>query len=984
MHLVIKTKLFIVSTFLCCVFCQKGISQDAEHIWVEQQVAALTQDEKIGQLFMIRAHSNLGADHIASVKQQIKDYKVGGLCFFQGSPEKQAELTNTYQKLSKTPLLISIDGEWGLGMRFPDNTISYPRQLMLGAIQDDNLIYEMGKEVAAQMKRIGIHINFAPVVDINNNPDNPVINNRSFGENRLKVTAKSYAYMKGMQEGGLITSAKHFPGHGDTSVDSHHDLPVITHSRQRLDSIELLPFQQLIKQGLDGVMVAHLSIPALDDTPNLPTTLSKPVVTDLLRGEMGFDGLIFTDAMEMKGLTKYFGQGRAEVEAIKAGNDVLLLPADFKQSFEAIQAALQSGEITMDRIEESVRRIFRYKYRAGLTSTPIISSTSAILSDINSNTGNALKTRLIKKSMTLVKNDKQLVPITNTSGKKVLSIAIGSQSKNAFQSRLSNSLHADYISMTQASLAGQAESLKKKVSGYDLTVISLEDLSKYSSKNFGLRSETINFINAIAGAERDIILTVFGSPYALKYFGNVPQVLMAYEDNDETQDVAAQALLGVTEMNGVLPVTSTPIFKEGYGLYSPSTDVLSYGIPEEVGLSSDSLKAIDDIVAEMIRRKAAPGCQILVAKDGKIVLQKAYGHHTYNRKRKVKTDDIYDLASVTKIMASTLSIMKLHDEKKFNIYYPLKKYITEADTSNKANIIVEDILAHHAGLAGWVPFYKNTLDTKSKKAKVDNKYYRPKITDDFNILVANNLFLRSDYRDSIWSRILGTQLREKRNYRYSDLGFYMMHEAIHNITGMPLNEYAHQSFYGPLGLTATGYNPLDKHDNSRIPPTEKDSYFRGQVVDGYVHDMGAAMLGGVSGHAGLFSNTYDLAVLAQLLLNGGSYGGKTYINAKTVKEFTTRYYRSTRRGIGFDMKELNPDRKPNMSEKAPDSTFGHLGFTGTCMWMDPENNITFIFLSNRTYPSMNNNTFGKYEFRPRIQSVIYSALMDRNKKETNP
>jgi len=960
---------------LCCILCVSSIAQSNEQDWVDRQLSKLTVDEKIGQLFMIRAHSNLGKDHVASVKEQVEKYKVGGLCFFQGSPDKQAELTNEYQRLADVPLLVSIDGEWGLGMRFPDNTISYPRQLMLGAIQDNNLIYEMGKEIAAQMKRVGIHINFAPVVDVNNNPDNPVINNRSFGENRLRVSAKSYAYMRGMQEGGLLTSAKHFPGHGDTSVDSHHDLPIISHDRQRLDSIELMPFQHLINQGLDGIMVAHLSIPALDPTPNLPTTLSKPVVTDLLRKEMGFDGLIYTDAMEMKGLTKYFGNGRAEVEAIKAGVDVLLLPANFKQSFDAIKAAVNTNEISIDRINESVRRILSYKHRAGLLYTPIISSPSSVLRDINTNKGKALKSKLIEKSLTLVKNDQSLVPITNDKSKKVLTIAIGTNKQNAFQSRIGQFLQADHLSYTQASLASQGESLKRKVNDYDMTIVSLEDMSKYSSKNFGLRSETINFINALAGAEKEVILTVFGSPYALKYFGNVPQVLMAYEEDDQTQDIAAQALFGVSEINGVLPVSASQLIREGQGLYSPKLNILGYALPEQVGLSSDSLLAIDTIIKEMFRRKAAPGCQMLIAKDGKIVYNKAFGYHTYDRKRKVKVDDIYDLASVTKIMASTISLMKLQDEQKFNIYHPLKQYITEADTSNKANIIIEDILAHHAGLAGWVPFYKHTLVPDSKKAKVDPKYYRKSATDSFNIRVMDNLYLRQDYRDSIWSRILGTQLREKRNYRYSDLGFYMMHEAIHNVSGIPISDYTEQSFYKPLGLHNTGYNPLDKHHTNRIPPTEKDNYFRGTVVDGYVHDMGAAMLGGVSGHAGLFSNTQDLAVLGQMLLNGGSYGGKEYIKAKTVKDFTTRYYRSTRRGIGFDMKELNPDRKMNMSEKAPDSTFGHLGFTGTCMWMDPENEIIFIFLSNRTFPSMNNNTFGKYDFRPRVQSVIYNAMI---------
>jgi len=973
-------KLLIILLLTSTVFGVSG--QASKESWIDSKMAKMTLDEKIGQLFGIRAHSDLGRDHINSVKAQIKKYHVGGLCFFQGSPEKQAELTNEYQRLSNVPLMISIDGEWGLGMRFPKNTISYPRQLMLGAIQDNNLIYEMGVEVAAEMKRVGIHMNFAPVVDVNNNPDNPVINNRSFGENPLKVSAKSYAYMKGMQDGGILTCAKHFPGHGDTSVDSHYDLPVIAHDRARLDSVELMPFQQLINQGVDGIMVAHLSVPALDDAVNRPTTLSKKVVTDLMKEEMGFDGLVFTDAMEMKGLTKFFKNGRAEVEAIKAGNDVILLPASMDQAFTEVRKAVDSGEISISRIEESCRKILASKFDLGLLYTPIVADVKQIISDINSPQAISLRSKLVQKSMTIVKNEQSVFPMKNAKDKKALTVSIGTTSKSAFQTRVGSFVTADHVYMSHDKVPSQQASIITKSASYDYVFISIENMSKYSSKNFGLNEATIQLINTLAALDTKVVLTVFGSPYSLKYFGNVPNVLMAYEDDDQTQNIAAHAIFGVFEVNGVLPVSVNSVLPEGHGIYSPPLSILGYATPEEVGMSSDSLLAIDSIVDELLRRRAAPGCEILVAKDGKIVLQKAYGYHTYNRKIKVKTNDIYDLASVTKIMASTISLMRLADQDKFNIYKPLKEYIPEADTSNKADIIIEDILAHHAGLAGWVPFYKNTLDPNKKKATIDKKYYSKTLRDSFTIQVTDNLYLRSDYRDSIWSRILGTQLREKRNYRYSDLGFYMMHEIIKNISGKPLNQYAQDNFYGPLQLLDTGFNPLRKHNNNRIPPTEKDTYFRGEVVDGYVHDMGAAMLGGVSGHAGLFSDTGDLAVLAQMLLNGGSYGGKQYITPKTVAKFTARYYRSTRRAIGFDMKELDENRKLNMSEKASDSTFGHLGFTGTCIWMDPENDLIYIFLSNRTYPSMNNNTFGKYEFRPRIQTVVYNSIIKN--KESSP
>jgi len=972
----VLNKLSIISICMCLSL---NLSAQDKSSWVNQKLNSMSLDEKIGQLFIIRAHSNLGADHVAQVKKEIKDYHVGGLCFFQGSPDKQVQLTNDYQKLAATGLLISIDGEWGLGMRFPANTISYPRQLMLGAIQDNQLIYDMGRQVGKEMKRVGIHFNYAPVVDVNNNPENPVINNRSFGENSIEVAAKAYHYMKGMQDEGIICSAKHFPGHGDTAVDSHHDLPIISHDRARLDSIELLPFKSLIDQGVDAIMVAHLQISALDDRPNRPATLSKPIITDLLRRELGFQGIVITDAMEMKGVTKHYKNGTAEVEAFKAGNDIILLPEDMGKAFSAMKSAVATGEISESQINASVVRILSSKYDLGLHRPQYIPNLKQVISDVNSAAGRALQARLIEKSLTLVRNDQSAIPITNAQNKKIACLHLGSQSKSVFQNRIDSYAQVTHYTMRQQSLTDQVESLKRKMVDFDQIIVSIEDMSKYASKNFGLVKSTVDLINALSGADKEVILTIFGSPYALKYFESVPQILVAYEDNAVAQDKAAQAIFGAYEIDGRLPVTASAGFPEGLGLYSPNLQVLGYAMPEEVGLSSDSLAAIDTIVAEMIKSKAAPGCQVLIAKDGKIVMHKSYGHHTYRKKQKVKPDDIYDLASVTKIMASTISIMKLYEEQKFNIYFPIRKYIAEADTSNKANIIIEDMLAHHAGLAGWIPFYRHTLIPNVRAPKVDPNYYQRSTSDLFDIKVIDNLFLRTDYRDSIWSRILGSKLREKRNYRYSDLAFYIMHEAVRNVTGQALNEYADDQYYTPLGLRTTGYNPLDRFHTKRIPPTEKDNYFRGKVVDGYVHDMGAAMLGGVSGHAGLFSDSHDLAVLSQMLLNGGSYGGRQYLKPKTVTQFTKRFHRSTRRGIGFDMKELDESRKLNMSEKAPASTFGHLGFTGTCVWMDPEHDITYIFLSNRTYPSMNNNKFGRNEYRPRIQTVIYDAFMDKSR-----
>jgi beta-glucosidase-like glycosyl hydrolase/CubicO group peptidase (beta-lactamase class C family) len=925
---------------------------------------------------MIRAYSHKDKAHVESIKKLIKEHKIGGLCFFQGNPVEQARLINDYQELSDLPLWTSIDAEWGLGMRFKDQAISYPRQLTLGAMRNNDLLYEMGLDVARQCKRIGIHINFAPVVDINNNPDNPVINDRSFGEERYNVATKSYAYMKGLQDGGIIACAKHFPGHGDTDVDSHLDLPIIHHNKNRLDSIELMPFKMLADHGLQSVMVAHLNVPAIDARKNRPTTLSHEAVDQLLKRELGFGGIVFTDALDMKGVTKHFKDGEIELEAFKAGNDVLLLSVAVAKGINRIQKAIESGKISEDRLAHSVKKILRAKYRLGLILTPEIEDIDNILVDLNHNKSTALKSKMYRDALTLVKNNHQLLPLKDVAGLQFASLSIGAKKQTPFQDRLSSYADVVHFQTDKKMNANQRQTLIEHLEEKDLVFVGLHDMSKYASKNFGLDPGAIQFIDRLS-TKTKVVLCLFGSPYALSKIGDLPWVMVAYEEDPIAQDLAAQAIFGAQAISGRLPVTASVNYSFGSGIETNSLNRLAYGVPEIVGLSSDTLAAIDTIVAEMILEKAASGCQVLIAKNGQIVFHKAYGTHTYDKVKPVKLEDMYDLASLTKVLSSTISMMKLYEQGKINLLDPVRKYLPETDTTNKANIIIEDMMAHYAGLPGWIPFYRSTIDQENDNAKLDT-YYRKKTEGKFEIHVAKNLYLRSDYRDTIWNKILNVDLRNSRDYRYSDLGFYLVHEIVHRVTGIPINEYVDRQFYKPLGLKRTGYLPLSKHELNSIVPSEQDEYFRFQTLQGHVHDMGAAMLGGVSGHAGLFSNSYEVGVLLQMLLNGGNYGGVQYLQPKTIARFTNRFYRSTRRGIGFDMKELDVDKTINMSDKASRSTFGHLGFTGTGAFADPEEGIVYIFLSNRTYPTMENRKFGKNEYRPRIQSVIYEALMDND------
>ncbi len=955
-------------------------SDDAKEKWVTEQFDQMSFDERLGQLFIIRAHSDRGADHIAHVRSEIEQYHIGGLCFFQGDVETEAKLTNDYQALAKVPLMVTMDAEWGVGMRLKSSAMSFPKQLMLGAIQDDNLLHEMGLAVADQCKRLGIHVNYAPVVDINNNAANPVINTRSFGEDKLNVTAKSYMYMKGMQDGGIMACAKHFPGHGDTDVDSHYDLPIIPHDMDRLHEIELHPFKALSKQGIGSVMVAHLQVPALDDRPNTPTTLSRNTVHNLLTEEIGFEGLIITDGLEMKGVTKHYTDGDAEAKAIQAGNDMLLVPESTPAAFLKIKEYLAAGTIDTAQVYNSTKKVLRAKYDLGLHNCQPI-ELKGIRTDMNSKKGMALRHKLIQHALTLTNNEGGLIPIKNVK-QRIASVAIGADIDNTFQSTLQKYAEVKAFTVKKDLPAADQKVLLEKLENYDLVIISIHDLSSYARKNFGLSDLDIELVKKIAYSKKSIF-THFVNPYALKHFEGIDVILQCYQEDDDVQSIAAQSIFGAYDIDGRLPVTASPQFPYGMGLQSHAIRRLSYGLPESVGMNSDSLMRIADIFHHAIDTVATPGGVVLVARRGKVIYEEAFGNHTYAKKRPTQVSDIFDLASVTKTASGTTSIMRLLQEGKISLDEPIETYLSQAKNTNKAHLTLREIMAHHGGLKPWIPFYKQTVKGTAKKAAPDSKWYRSKPEADFQIPVAGNLYMRKDFQDSISYQIYHAENRKNKNYRYSDLAFYMVADVVQAQTGQNIDKYTQEQFYAPLGMNSTGYNPHYRFDLKRLVPSEDDKYFRNRVVQGYVHDMGAAQLGGISGHAGLFSTANDLAILYQMLLNEGEYGGDHFFNPSTVKEFTTRYTKSTRRGIGFDMKELDPDRSLNVSPRVSDKTFGHLGFTGTCVWVDPVEDLVIIILANRTYPSMHNNKWGKMNARPKIQTAVYNAIVQSSQDHSS-
>ena len=969
-------KLFFVS-FLLTIFNSYGQNFDPlrtndyyeQEKWVDSIFNSMTIDQKIGQLFMIQAYSNLDSVHENKIKEMIQKYHVGNLIFMQGTPTKQAQLTNFYQSLSNIPLMIGFDGEWGLDMRL-QNTYRFPWNMTLGAIQDNTLIRKFGKHLGRHAKRIGIHVNFAPVVDINTNPLNPIIGNRSFGENKQNVTQKAIVFSQGMQSEGVLANAKHFPGHGDTATDSHLKLPVLNFDRQRLDSVELYPYKRVFDAGIASVMTAHLSIPALESNPKLPTSLSPSVVTDLLKEELGFLGLIFTDGLNMKGAADYSSPAEIDLAAVLAGNDVLLIPQDVPATISLMKNSIQTGVLSPERIDESVRKILLAKYKVGLHLYKPI-DTLNLIKDLNTIEDEVLHRELVKNSITIIKNKKNILPIEDLKKhKKIAYVALGDDTGDQFLDAL-----AKYSKIHKVD-SNNLNEVIDTLEDFDLVVVGFHKSNAHPWKPYEFSNQELVWLHEIARKNKTI-LAVFASPYSLlniKSFTNLEAVLVAYQNSEIAQEITAQTIFGAIEATGKLPVSIKNEFPVGTGIITKSLQRLQYSIPEAVGMSSEKLARIDSVATVVLEEKMSPGLQVLVARKGVVVYEKSFGYHTDKKKNPVKNSDVYDVASLTKILASLPMLIKAEEEKKIALSSSVRKIVPRFKKSNKDTVTVQEILSHYGQLKAWIPFYKLTQDSITNKNL--KKFYRAKKTKKFTIKVAEDLFLNSSYKDSIYKYIRDAEQREKPGYKYSDLGYYIFKEALEKRYKKDLNVLVDDEFYEPLGANRMSYLPLAKFDKLSIVPSEKDSYFRHQLLHGYVHDMGAAMLGGVGGHAGLFANSNDVAKMMQLYLQKGYYGGKRYFKAATFDKFNKRYYsdKKVRRGLGFDKPQLDSTIMATCG-CVSDESFGHSGFTGAYTWADPVSGILYVFLSNRVFPTMENYGLVDQDIRTKIQQIIQEAIL---------
>ncbi|XZF13146.1 glycoside hydrolase family 3 N-terminal domain-containing protein [Chitinophagaceae bacterium MMS25-I14] len=944
---------------------------------------SLTGEERIGQLFMVAAYSGGKNYNDAQITDLISKHRIGGLIFMQGGPARQATLTNKYQQMAQVPLLIAMDAEWGLGMRL-DSVQSFPKQMMLGATRDTALMYQMGMAIAYQCKRLGVHVDFAPDVDVNNNPANPVINMRSFGEDKTRVARMGIAYMRGLQDNGVIACAKHFPGHGDTDVDSHKDLPTVNKSLQQLDTLELYPFRELIKSGVKSIMVAHLAIPALETEPHVPTTLSASTVTGLLKNKMKFPGIVFTDALNMQGVTKYFGPGEVDLRALMAGNDMLLFSQDVPVAISKIDSAVAAGAIDSNELGGRVKKILAAKYDAGLNKFKPV-STENITEDLNRYVA-PLRRQIAAKAITLIRDNDAVLGKIAARNLHVNYIGVNA-SASLLHDRLydaQNIMKAKWL--PKGSSYNEVTKIVDSMSHYDANVVVLHNLSIYPTNNYGLDAAQLYLLQQVQG-RKDVMLVIMGNAYAFRYSCKVSGAIVAYDDDSLTQEAVADVLLGAKKAVGHLPVTpvcdmtadtikpATPVIPdtaETLAVLPATNELQKVEFAEDGGVKSkQALDKLNRFIQNSIISGAFPGCRILAAKDGKVFYDQSFGYQSYNKLVPVDEQTIYDVASCTKVLATNLAVMRLYEDGKLDLNKTIGDYLPAARGTDKAKLRIEDLLLHQAGLKSWIPFYKETLD---EKGNLKSDLYVHDKDKKHSIEVARDLYLRNDYRDTIWKEIYSSQLENKGRFVYSDLDFYFLAAIVEQITKTTIDKYVQDQFYKPLGLKQISYQPLKKWDTTNIAPTEYDIFFRHQQVHGYVHDPGAALFGGVAGHAGIFATAHDVGVIFQMLLNYGTYGKKHYFKKETVEKFIAYNTKLSRRGLGFDKPQADRDDAGPTGNRCSGYTFGHQGFTGTCVWADPATGVLFVFLSNRVYPSADNNLINKLNVRTVAQDYIYESL----------
>ena len=950
--------------------------------WVTTTYEKMTPEERITQIMIMAICPKQVDDARALVQRYVETYKVGGLIYESSDIVTQANITNYAQSLSKVPLMIALDAEWGLTMRLADAPV-FPRNLLLGGVNDDQLLYEYGREVARECRLMGVHVNFAPVLDVIDR-EGTVLGARSFGYSPDVVARHGVAFAKGLEDGGVLSTAKHFPGHGSTTADSHKELPLLEKSLREMKMYDLVPFEKYINAGLGGMLTAHIDVSFLDDGVT-PCSMSRACVKGLLKDKMGFEGLVFTDALDMQGAKSI--EGNPCVNAIVAGNDVLLMPRNVDDAISSIKQAIGAGLISWTDIETRCKKMLRYKYALGIADngkTPI--DTAKIVTQVNTQYAQDLNRRLIAAATTVAVNKNHLLPLKDVQSARISVVSLGLAPNNMFFNRCSS--YADVLPGYPSLMLSGSEKQ---------AIIAIADES--------FVSQAIS----VAGRFDKVVVVVLDSPEKIPHYADlitnshVDAVVVGYGNDGVWQDYAAQAVFGGTAADGVLPVTikskaNGKVLHAGTGIKTAAVR-LGYTLPVEVGFKDNLLSKIDSVCNYGISQKAFPGCQVIVARHGKVVVDRSYGEIDFNSGVPVTENTLYGLASVSKATGTLSGIMKLYDDGAFKLDEPASKYIAGLRDTDKSDLTFRQLLYHETGmqpsLSMWeMMFDPNTFTGKlitntptdvntikvmknaygNKDAKLRTDILSTTRTKDFDIAIADGIYGGKITYDSIMARIYHSKLRDTKKYCYSCLNFCLLADALQNISKTSLDEFVDKKIFGKLGAYHTTYRPLNKFAPDDIAYTEVDTYLRKQHIHGYVHDELAAFSGGVQGNAGLFSNANDLAKLFQMWLNGGVYGGETYYKKSTVDTFLKSKSPRSHRGLGFDKPNLKDKDASSTCDEATAETVGHTGFTGTCYWVDPKNDMIYIFLSNRVCPTRDNPAFSRVSARSHIQSILYQSI----------
>lgn len=948
-------------------------AQSGKSVWVDSVFSTLSLQNKIGQVLMVSLDGSADQNDLEKTINTIRKNKIGSVVVSGGGPVKLVNTINLLQREAELPLLVGMDAEQGPGAVL-DSVLKFPEPLMLGAVRDDSLIWYLGEQVGRQLKALGVHINFAPTADLSTSFNNPDLFLSSFGENRDRVTNKIVTYQASLRKEGIFCIAKHYPDNGIRVDGFHKGVPVL---QSNTDPARLYPLQIMIDNGLTGVVTAYEHEVIFPDKKrrfaDRKTILSAAIPTlysgEYLKRQVNLTGLVFSFIPDIQELNKKYGPGDAEIFAFQAGNDVLVFPKNINATIRKMRRAIRKNKTLEKQLNESVKRILTLKYDAGLKKRTKLSTENLYsrLNDINITT---LHSTLLEKSVTLVKDKQNLVPIRELD-RTFASVSVGNNTVTPFSTHLTKYIPIAMLSLN-ADTTGVFNTLKK----YDVVIASI-----YPNTD-SIAAQYTSLLQKLSSST-NVIVVSFDSPAKISLLDNLPTLVQAYTPEGNMQQLVAEILFGARKMEGELPVSITDSLKEGQGITRTSLKRLGYSVPEMAGVNGEMLDKITRIVTDAIAQKATPGCQIIVARKGKVVYENSFGSQLYDQKTPITDQSIYDLASLTKVTATLQVSMFLYEKGLLDIYKKASYYLPELGSTNKKDLIVKDILTHQAGLIPFIPFWVQTV----KDSVLMPEYYGHERNEAYPLQIAPHVFGIKSLPDSLWKWSINSKLREKPvrtpySYIYSDIGLYIMHHINEKLINQPQQDFLRQNLYDPLGASTMGYLPLERHDQLIIVPTENDKLFRRELLAGTVHDEGAAMLGGVAGHAGNFSNASDLLKLGQMLLQKGYYGGYQYYKPETVDYFTAKQFDTSRRGLGWD-KPVQSDWVSPASILASPKTFGHTGFTGTCMWIDPEFDLVFIFLSNRVYPTRNNNKLSSLNIRSRIQDVIYQSVFEYGKYGDN-